>query len=115
MRSSIALLAAASVALAAGSAGASVIYSNGAYNGGVDAFGVVGSAGFDVANSFTASAGSVARSITFVTWSTAKPVSVNWSITVGNPDLPGFTPIANGGAHHQLRPDRDQWLRLLAL
>jgi len=87
----------AGASLAAGVANASVIYSNGAYNGTIDAFSYVGFADFAVADSFTAAPGATANSVDFVTWldPSATVTSVTWSLANGNP-LNGGTVFASG-------------------
>ncbi|HXV00993.1 MAG TPA: PEP-CTERM sorting domain-containing protein [Caulobacteraceae bacterium] len=90
-------LAAAAVALAAGSAGASTIYSNGPYNGQVDAFTI--NFGISAADSFTGSG--VATGANFVSWNFVgdTPESVDWEITSGNPlSGGGFTVLGSGTA-----------------
>jgi hypothetical protein len=88
-------LAAAAVALAAGSAGASTIYSNGPYDGTVGGF--IINSGASVADSFTGSG--VATGANFVSWNYTSdtPETVDWAIANGNP-LNGGTIFASGTA-----------------
>jgi hypothetical protein len=90
-------LAAAAVALAAGSAGASTIYSNGPYDGTITAFTI--NFGFQVADSFTGSG--VATGANFVSWNNTgdTPETIDWEITSGNPlSGGGFTVLGSGTA-----------------
>jgi hypothetical protein len=90
-------LAATAVALAAGSAGASTIYSNGPYDGTVLGFTI--NSGYSVADSFTGSG--VATGANFVSWNFTgdTPQSVDWEITSGNPlSGGGFTELGSGTA-----------------
>jgi hypothetical protein len=82
------ILAAAAAALMVGSAGASVIYSNGTYNGTITAWSFENGV-FGVADSFVVSGSTTvdAASMNFVSWDLigSKPQSVLWTIWTGDP------------------------------
>jgi len=69
------------LALAVIPASADTLYSNGALNGGVDAFTI--NFGYIVSNTFTAGAGSTVTGFDFYTWGIEgdTPLTVDWSIT----------------------------------
>jgi hypothetical protein len=97
MKSRTALFTSAIAALAAGQAGAAVIYSNGPTTGNFNAFLIY--SGSAVADSFTAGPGAVADGMTFETWSASyfSPTSVQWSIYNGNPLGGGAFSLLNSG------------------
>jgi hypothetical protein len=94
--------AAAAALVAAGSADATTIYSNGPKNGTINAY-VINANGaftFEIADSFTSSGTNFATSMSFETWdfsSANAATSVGWEIWNGNP-FGGGTELYSGTA-----------------
>jgi len=90
-------VAALALALAAGHAGASAIYSNGPYNGTIE--GLTISDPYSVADSFYVGTSADAVGVNFVSWNIEEdpPLSVTWTLTSGNPLSGGaFTVLGTG-------------------